>query len=648
MTTIHPVADDPFHKPIIASPLSEQNSGATCTTEPSTHDHESATSLCKVDKAPDSLKDEQLSRVSSATASTVATSDDEEDSVVQSVEQATLDEEAILMDQGSESQVEESTATTIPKNLAEEEEETSTTTLAKKLDGSVSFLDSDDGDHNDGKSENLEEIGHRSSSTVRFGSIVMNGVDVDAWQEEREERESQKSWWEKHADWVHRSLLQEQVEEQMQKLHATQEQEQEPQEGESTTTKLLTSTLYPSPTGEGVSVSIKFRETQSFYTAIPSFTEFKDITRDNHFQLAPADWHVVITDVKGSTKAIEEGRYKDVNTIGAASISVVLKLLEEDVPFVFGGDGATLLIPPTDIGRVLEALLRLQRLSEQNFQLGLRVGHISVGEVHSSAGGAARIEVAKHELTAGRCVAVFRGGGLTVAEACIKGQEDKYCVEWKHDEDDVELGGLSCRWNPIPNKRGTIMSLLVCAREGESPAKVYDQVLRELDKIYDGKLDEANPVNTDLLYYKTVGQCYEDEKRYHTNHWTTNFMERVSEIFLAVGIFGHQMDTNLFDHKHYFESMRQHADHRKFDDMLRMILDCSDEQAQSIERLLGQLHKDQMLHYGIHLSDTALMTCYLEDVVDGQHIHFIDGGDGGYAMAAKQLKAQLKSDLVQA
>ncbi|HXB98558.1 MAG TPA: DUF3095 family protein, partial [bacterium] len=26
----------------------------------------------------------------------------------------------------------------------------------------------------------------------------------------------------------------------------------------------------------------------------------------------------------------------------------------------------------------------------------------------------------------------------------------------------------------------------------------------------------------------------------------------------------------------------------------------------------------------------------------GQHIHFVDGGDGGYAMAAKQLKAQIK------
>ena len=38
------------------------------------------------------------------------------------------------------------------------------------------------------------------------------------------------------------------------------------------------------------------------------------------------------------------------------------------------------------------------------------------------------------------------------------------------------------------------------------------------------------------------------------------------------------------------------------------------------------------------------MTCYVNGLEDGQHIHFIDGGDGGYAVAAKQLKQQLMRD----
>ncbi|MDE2617909.1 MAG: DUF3095 family protein, partial [Burkholderiales bacterium] len=45
--------------------------------------------------------------------------------------------------------------------------------------------------------------------------------------------------------------------------------------------------------------------------------------------------------------------------------------------------------------------------------------------------------------------------------------------------------------------------------------------------------------------------------------------------------------------------------------------------------------------YGLHSSDHALMTCFVRSMT--QHVHFVDGGDGGYAMAARQLKARQAS-----
>jgi hypothetical protein len=36
------------------------------------------------------------------------------------------------------------------------------------------------------------------------------------------------------------------------------------------------------------------------------------------------------------------------------------------------------------------------------------------------------------------------------------------------------------------------------------------------------------------------------------------------------------------------------------------------------------------------------MTCFLKDLRT-RHVHFIDGSDGGYALAARELKEQLKS-----
>jgi len=376
-----------------------------------------------------------------------------------------------------------------------------------------------------------------------------------------------------------------------------------------------------------------------FYTAMPSFADFREFTNDRHFVRAPDDWFVVITDVKGSTKAIEAGRYKDVNTIGAASISVVNGLLGRDFPFVFGGDGATLLVPPGAIDRVLDGLMRLQRLSREQFQIELRVGRVQVAEVHRAG---AVIEVAKHELTAGRCVAVFRGGGLNEAEKRIKGEEAKYCVR-AETAGELELTGLSCRWNPLPNQRGRIMALLVCAKI-EPAAKVYDALLARLNEIFGGRLDEANPVNTDIMRYNSIAECVKEETRFHTRKPTLAWFKRVFEIVAAVLIFKHRLPPLIFDAAHYRNAMRRHADHRKFDDMLRMILDCSDAQAAAIRAYLDERRAQGELCYGTHLSDFALMTCFVQDVKDGQHIHFIDGGDGGYAMAAKQLKRQLKGE----
>jgi len=43
----------------------------------------------------------------------------------------------------------------------------------------------------------------------------------------------------------------------------------------------------------------------------------------------------------------------------------------------------------------------------------------------------------------------------------------------------------------------------------------------------------------------------------------------------------------------------------------------------------------------LHESREALMTCFVQKTNQSDHIHFIDGGDGGYALAAVSLKKQM-------
>jgi hypothetical protein len=44
------------------------------------------------------------------------------------------------------------------------------------------------------------------------------------------------------------------------------------------------------------------------------------------------------------------------------------------------------------------------------------------------------------------------------------------------------------------------------------------------------------------------------------------------------------------------------------------------------------------LRCGVHRSESALMTCLVFNLDKGEHIHFVDGSDGGFTAAAKSMK----------
>ena len=88
-------------------------------------------------------------------------------------------------------------------------------------------------------------------------------------------------------------------------------------------------------------------DTTLFYAQLPVLTEFADVGRPERYTLLPDNWYVVMCDVRNSTAAVEAGRYKNVNTVGAAIITAMLNAAGEiEIPFIFEGDGAMLCVPP--------------------------------------------------------------------------------------------------------------------------------------------------------------------------------------------------------------------------------------------------------------------------------------------------------------
>jgi len=135
-------------------------------------------------------------------------------------------------------------------------------------------------------------------------------------------------------------------------------------------------------------------------------------------------------------------------------------------------------------------------------------------------------------------------------------------------------------------------------------------------------------------------------KLHHPNSGLLARLGKLAGIFLQVLIVKFSMATGIklgsFHAPTYVQDMLANTDFQKFDDMLRMIREVNRAEKEQLLKLLEARHQAGEIFYGTHFSPQALMTCLVFSF--DHHIHFVDGGDGGYALAAKQLKAQMKLD----
>jgi hypothetical protein len=115
---------------------------------------------------------------------------------------------------------------------------------------------------------------------------------------------------------------------------------------------------------------------------IPRFGRLSHGLQHADFAAVPADWELLLTDIQGSGQAIDQGRYKMVNALGAACIVAACNAAgRDDPPYVFGGDGASLLAPPNLAPRIEQALLSLQAHARQALGLTMRVGRVPVSDL---------------------------------------------------------------------------------------------------------------------------------------------------------------------------------------------------------------------------------------------------------------------------
>src|SRR5687768_9200212 len=100
---------------------------------------------------------------------------------------------------------------------------------------------------------------------------------------------------------------------------------------------------------------------EHFYKSLPVHqgTIGAILNREHLFCAVPKGWEIVLTDIRGSAAAVAAGMHKAVNLISTGSIVCVLNIAHKHriiIPFFFGGDGATFLVPGSLVAEVLETL----------------------------------------------------------------------------------------------------------------------------------------------------------------------------------------------------------------------------------------------------------------------------------------------------
>ena len=95
--------------------------------------------------------------------------------------------------------------------------------------------------------------------------------------------------------------------------------------------------------------------------------------------------------------------------------------------------------------------------------------------------------------------------------------------------------------------------------------------------------------------------------------------------------------TEETDWSRYKLTLARNSDVRKFNDVYRQILAGTAAQRAALSAWLEYRYRKGDLVYGLHVTDRAHMTCLVFNY-SGRHLHFIDGADGGFALAAKAFK----------
>lgn len=360
---------------------------------------------------------------------------------------------------------------------------------------------------------------------------------------------------------------------------------------------------------------------------------------DTYFVDVPKSWHVVVVDILNSTSAVNAGNHHQVNLTATGAIISVLNAIRKvkrsnEIPYFFGGDGATFIVPSSLLNKIIHVLDNYRIHIKRKIDLVLRVGEIPVSKLIESE---VQLKIAKHRLTDKLSIPIVLGDGLKVAESIIKSsfKEEETTA---FDETLLNLEGMECRWDQIlPDQQQTkVVCLLLDASLEKDQRNVYKKVLAQMDEDF-GKFENRQPIKSNNLKLDpNPTKVWEEMKiRLTSTSWLYFFKSWLKTNFGRIYL-------NLTSNgKQYLSQIEQLSHTFMLDGMINTVFTAEQKSIDRFIAFLDELERDKKLIYGIHVTHASIMSCYVLDRRT-THSHFVDGTEGGYTSAAKMFKIKKK------
>ncbi len=380
---------------------------------------------------------------------------------------------------------------------------------------------------------------------------------------------------------------------------------------------------------------------------LPSVFDFRRDALDPlmYARLGPA-WSVAIVDVVGSTELAGQGQDREVNFVAGAAVAAITAVLSGGSPAdppacQFTGDGALAAVPPGQTDAVRQVLGALVHWADDAFCVKLRAGLVPVSALRASGW---QVLAALHDFGGGNAIGLFLGDGVEQADVWVKAG-----ARWQVPAATGPvpgLEGLSCRWNPVPSARGTILCLIADpVATGEEGVAMLARLLAALEAIVPSAL--ASPLGDGL---RLQPRASPSRRALRLEAGRGSLAARAVRI--AQALFGaswirlaHALGGRLgpVDANAYRQSMAARSDFRKLAGGLRLVLDVTEDEAQRIEALLHTEEAAGRLRCGTARSPEVTITCMVGDFMADRHVHFVDGSGLGFWRASKALKAKPRS-----